>query len=100
MVDEDWQAERVRRSRGLLELDIEGVCQAFANKEIELPEGKFLTPYIAGKTLKEIDVLDEAPSSGAVAAIFERWERDGKAVFRRNPHAFLAFTEADPLKRD
>jgi hypothetical protein len=65
----------------------------YVSGEFTIEEGKFLTPFIVGRLLKEIDVLETAPSSGAIAAIFNKWKASGYAEFRRNPFAFVDFSE-------
>lgn len=82
-----------RRSPGLLSLDIDLICRDYVKGEISLPEGKYMTPYYLGKILKETDGLEQQPSTGAVAAILKRWEEQGYAVCRRNPHAFVSYTD-------
>lgn len=82
----------VRRGRGFLATDVYIVCRDFVAGEFTLEEGKFMSPYIIARILKEKDDLDKAPSSGAVAAVLHRWEDWGFAVCRQEPFAFTDFT--------
>jgi hypothetical protein len=52
-----------------------------------------LTPYQAAKALVALDSLEveDTPSHGAVAAIFKRWEQEGKALFMNDPFAFVTW---------
>lgn len=82
-----------RLPRGYLELDVDLICQEYEAGEHKLPEGKFLTPYRVGTLLiAETDGERKRPSTGAISAVFDRWEDEGYAEFRREPYAFLRFT--------
>lgn len=82
-----------RRPRGWLEHDVKQVCDKFVTGEIKLEGDPPLTPHRVSRLVKEFDGLDEAPSSGAVAAVFDRWEDIGFAIFSKNPRAFTDYTE-------
>jgi hypothetical protein len=92
---EDLGFPKSRRGRGYLTDDIERVCKAYESSELSTPNGEPLTPYWASRLLVKLDSLDseDAPSHGAVNAIFDRWERSGKALFTKSPRAFVAFRE-------
>lgn len=82
-----------RLPRGYLELDVDLICKEYERGEHKLPEGKFLTPHMVG-TLLIADANGERkrPSSGAIHAVFKRWETAGYAEFRQNPYAFTQRT--------
>lgn len=84
----------LRRSRGLLEADVKNVTDLFVQGQLELPEGvTALTPHFIGLAIKNIDGLESAPSTGAVAAVLNRWEEIGYAVLSEKPRAFAGYTE-------
>lgn len=87
-----------RRPRGFLEADIKRVCDAWVTGEYVVVGEKPLTPYRAALALKEMDQLDEAPSSGAVSAVFDRWVEIGFMEASRKPYAFAGYTEAARTK--
>lgn len=82
-----------RRPRGWLEADVKRVCDQWITGEIRLEGDPPLTPHRAGMLVKKMDELDEAPSTGAVAAVFDRWAKIGFAEFTTNPRAFKDYTE-------
>lgn len=84
-----------RRSRGLLEADVKGITDRFVSGDLTLPEGvASLTPHFIGLALKQQDVLEKAPSTGAVTAILKRWEEVGFIVVSQKPYAFVDYTHA------
>jgi hypothetical protein len=95
---DDYEDPEPRRGRGFLATDVNIACREFTQGEYVLPEGKFLTPYIIAKIIKEKDGLDKMPSSGAITKIFKQWEEWGYATFRSNPFAFIDFTEIGKTK--
>ena len=106
--EEEANAEpekKERRPRGWLEHDVKQITDKFVTGEIVL-EGKpakdgeeaksetlYLTPHRVARLVKDLDGLEEAPSTGAVAAVFARWEKLGFALFRLKPYAFLDYTD-------
>lgn len=91
--------EKSRRPRGWLETDVKSITDKFVTGEITLTpkEGEtevFLTPHRVAKLVKEMDGLDEAPSTGAVAAVFNRWVECGFIETHSKPFAFKDYTEA------
>lgn len=82
-----------RRPRGWLETDVKQVCDKFITGEVALEEGQHLTPHRVSRLVKELEGLDEAPSTGAVAAVFDRWKEIGFAVISDKPVAFVDYTE-------
>lgn len=82
-----------RLPRGYLELDVDHICREYIAGKHTLKEGKFLTPHMVGTLLiAETDGERKRPSSGAIAAVFERWLDLGYAEFRREPFAFIRYT--------
>lgn len=90
---EDETVAKVRRPRGWLANDVKVICDKFITGEIALEDGQALTPHRVARLVKEHDGLDEAPSTGAVAAVFKRWGDFGFATFSDKPFAFLDYTE-------
>lgn len=89
---DDYDDPEPRRGRGFLATDVNIVCKEFVAGEFDLAEGKFLTPYVVARIIKEQDDLEKLPSSGAINRTFRQWEQWGYATFRSNPFAFLDFT--------
>ena len=91
---DDYEDPPARLPRGYLALVVYNICVQYAARELTLDEGKFLTPYIVKKI-----IMDEQPgklrppSTGAIAAVFDRWREWDFATFRKNPYAFVAFTD-------
>lgn len=89
----EYEDPEPRLPRGYLALDADLICKAFDNGEITLSEGKYMTPYMVGTLLiEETDGARKRPSSGAISAVFKRWEKAGYAEFRQNPYAFTKLT--------
>lgn len=89
---DDYDDPEPRRGRGFLATDVSIICKAYVNGEYTLKEGKFMSPYMVAKLLKERDGLEKQPSSGAIHKIFHHWEDIGYATFRQTPYAFVDFT--------
>lgn len=83
-----------RRPRGWLEQDVRQVCDKYVTGEVKMEGDPPLTPHRVARLVKELDGLDEPPSVGAVAAVFNRWEEIGFCVMTANPRAFKDYTEA------
>ena len=81
-----------RRPRGWLETDVKHITDDFVMGNIKLEDGEFLTPHRVSKLVQKFDALDEAPSTGAVAAVFQRWIDVGFMVANEKPFAFLDYT--------
>lgn len=82
-----------RRPRGWLETDVKSITDQFVTGVISLGEGEFLTPHRVSKLIQKLDSLDEAPSTGAVQAVFQRWIDAGFMVANEKPFAFMDYTE-------
>lgn len=81
-----------RKPRGWLAAAVEKVCQDFLTVKVKLDEGKLLTPHRVAKIVQERDGSEEPPSTGAVSAVFKRWDDFGFATFNAKPFAFKKFT--------
>lgn len=90
--DGETAEDKVRRGRGLLEVDVRSVTDAFAKGEITLAEGELLTPHRIGRQVKDRDSLDKAPSTGAIVNVLKKWGEIGFAVLNEKPLAFLDYT--------
>lgn len=82
-----------RRPRGWLEADVKRVTDSFVTGDLKLKEGEYLTPHRLSRLVKELDSLDEAPSTGACAAVLDRWNEIGFAKLNETPKAFLDYTD-------
>ena len=95
---DDEKPEKDRRPRGWLETDVLSITNKFITGEITLPEkdgeAVLLTPHRIARLVKEMDGLDEAPSTGAVAAVLNRWIVVGFAEVHEKPFAFKSYTAA------
>lgn len=77
-----------RAARGQLEDQVNEVCSTWVVEQIKLP----CTPvYISEEIARKEGI--KAPSTGAIAAVFDRWERIGYAVIGKKPTRFLQYTE-------
>lgn len=86
-----------RRPRGWLMEDVKHVCDLWVTGELQIKDGLPLTPHRAAVAVKEVDGLETAPSAGAVAAVFKRWDRLKFATFQKSPFAFTGYTEEGQL---
>lgn len=77
--------------------DVKHVCDLWVTGELQIKDNAPLTPHRAAVAVKEIDGLEEAPSAGAVAAVFKRWNNLGFATFQSAPFAFTGYTEEGQL---
>lgn len=82
-----------RRPRGWLANDVRVLLDEFVTGTRTLEAGQFLTPHRVAKLVQEMDNLDKAPSSGAVAAVFKRWSKYGFATFNDKPFSFIDYTD-------
>lgn len=92
---EPTEAKATRAPRTDLEPDVKAITDAFVTEEITV-EGD-LTPHKVAKLVGERRAAaggdGKAPSSGAVSAVFERWEKYNFAVIQAKPYAFLDYTD-------
>ena len=68
-------------------------CSKYPNQFEGIVDDKPFTPHRVAQAIKEVDSLDSAPSTGAVKACFDRWQRIGFAEFTEDPFAFAGYTE-------
>lgn len=91
---DDYEDPEPRLPKGYLALDVYNICKQFSAGELTMEEGKYVTPYYVSKIIMEDnDGRSKKPSTGAISAVFRRWEEWGFAVFRKTPFAFTDFTE-------
>lgn len=82
----------IERPRGWLSDAVKAVCDDFVSGKIELPEGKTLTPHYVSQLVAEREKLDKAPSTGAVSAVFKRWDEYGFILTHNKPFAFKDYS--------
>lgn len=91
--EDDTTAEPARRSRGMLEMDVKAVTDLYVQGKLTLPEGATaLTPHFIGLAIKETETT--APSTGAIAAVLNRWEECGYIEVSEKPRGFVNYTDA------
>lgn len=76
-----------------LQNEVLTIVEQITTGEIELPAGKHATPHIVSKIVAT-RVGGDAPSTGAVAAVFIRWQKLGFILVNEKPFAFKAFSAA------
>lgn len=78
------------RAAGQLEDEVRGICNRFLQREF--PDEEYCTPkFIAQQIYLETDAAT-MPSVGAIGAAFDRWEKIGFAIVKKNPVRFVSFT--------
>jgi hypothetical protein len=94
-VEDEPVEPKNRRGRGQLESDVKRLCDAYVSGDLKLPEGReHLTPHVIARAIQQTESLVSAPSTGAVAAVLDRWEVIGFAVVSDKPKAFVDYTVA------
>lgn len=83
-----------RRVRGQLEADVKMITDKHVLGTLTLPEGAAMTPHFIALALQKEESLASPPSTGAVAAILQRWVRIGYATVTEKPFAFEGYTQA------
>lgn len=76
-----------RRARGQLEYDVLAVCADFAN---DVFEWEICTPKLVAERIGKLNDT-EPPSTGAINAVWDRWEKLGFAKQDKKPSRFVAF---------
>lgn len=77
-----------RAARGELEHQVNQTCITYSVEGYRM----HCTPqYVSQEIAREYGI--KAPSTGAVDAVFKRWEEIGYAVIERKPTRFVKFTE-------
>lgn len=82
-----------RRPRGWLESDVKRITDAYITGELKTETGDLLTPYRVSQFIKKLESLEKGPSTGAIAAVFERWKDIGFAEISDKPLAFVDYTD-------
>lgn len=90
--DKPKVTRNIERPRGWLSDAVKDVCDDFLTGKIELPEGKTLTPHYVALQVAEKEGLENPPSTGAVSAVFKRWDEYGFALFHKKPFAFKDYS--------
>lgn len=72
---------------------VEKVINAVEAGKLKLPEGQErLTPTVVAKFIQKAKKMETPPSTGAVNAVFKRWEDYGIVVMHQDrPYAFKAW---------
>jgi hypothetical protein len=82
-----------KHGSGWLQNEILEIVESITTGEIDLPEGKLATPHVLAKIVAARRGED-APSTGAVAAVLHRWRDLGFINVHAKPFAFKAFSAA------
>jgi hypothetical protein len=95
--DPDTKGEKRSRAAPTdLQGDMKRVTDQFVQGNAELLarlDGKPLTPSRVAAEVQLLRGSEKAPSTGAVAAAFKRWEDYGFATFGSKPYAFADYTD-------
>jgi hypothetical protein len=84
-----------KRDKGQLERECFHIVRDLIDGKATLPDGiSVITPHAVGRMVKEKLGLDKAPSTGAVAANFARWDEYGVINAGTKPHHIKSFTAA------
>jgi hypothetical protein len=81
-----------RKPRGWLAADVKRICDDFLSGKLKLGEGEGLTPHRVAKLVQTRNGSEEPPSTGAVSAVFKRWQEYGFAKFSKKPFGFTEYT--------
>lgn len=92
--DDDDGGSTQRRERGALEADVKSITDDFVTGAFKTEDDNPLTPHRIAKAIAERDGLDKPPSTGAVAAVLDRWDNYGFADIGEGPVRFVDYTEA------
>lgn len=87
-----------RRARGQLEYDVLLVCMEFAADKYEW---EYCTPKLVSEEIGSRYAI-EPPSTGAINAVWDRWEKLGVAEQAKKPSRLVRFLidDLDPVKLD
>lgn len=77
-----------RAAKGELEYRVKRVCDEFVSGALVTEKG-VLTPVIIADRINP----DNPPSSGAIGAVFDRWQAMGFAETARKPVRFIRYTD-------
>jgi hypothetical protein len=84
------QTDTGRKARGELAYEVKRVCDEWVRG---LVDADTLTPAVIASVIDE----GNPPSTGAIVAVFQRWEKWGFAMIAQKPWRFLSYTP-DGLK--
>lgn len=84
---------RVMGERGWLQKAIRTLTDNYIRGTVTVPDDKPLTPHRAAALLVDQGLAEEPPSTGAVSAVFKRWQEYGFATFTDKPFAFVGYTD-------
>lgn len=91
---ETGKRRRTVRPRGWLEDAVKRLTDAYTTGDfVQENEKHKLTPHRVARIIKEREGLDFIPSTGAVSAVFLRWEQIEFATFEQDPFAFVGYTQ-------
>lgn len=77
-----------KRPKGELEYDVLTICNEFVNGVYDWP---MCTPKLVSEAIGKMHAV-EPPSTGAVNAVWDRWEKLGFAEQAKKPNHFLKFS--------
>lgn len=77
-----------RRARGQLEYDVLQICTEYA---LGVFEWEACTPKLVAERIGAMNAV-EPPSTGAINAVWDRWEKIGFAEQAKKPSRFVSFT--------
>lgn len=77
-----------RRARGQLEFQVLKVCQEFVN---DAYEWDMCLPKLVSERIATVEAV-EPPSTGAIDAVWDRWQKLGFASRDKKPSRFVEFT--------
>jgi hypothetical protein len=80
--------ESGRAARGELEGQVNNICIIWVVEAEQFP----CTPQYVSEEIARLKGI-KSPSTGAISAVFDRWEKIGYAEIGRKPIRFLAFTD-------
>lgn len=83
-----------RRPRGWLNTDVKRITDHFVTGRLVITdESKNLTPYRIVQAFKDIEMIENPPSVGAVTEVLRRWERWEFAEIGKDPLRFVDYTD-------
>jgi hypothetical protein len=78
-----------RKARGQLEYEVLAICRDFSNGTFDWPD---CTPKLIAEEIGHRNAT-EPPSTGAIAAVWDRWTRLGIVQQGKKPLRFISFTD-------
>lgn len=86
--------KRTVRPRGWLEEAVKRLTDAYVTGDFKMENEKHkLTPHRVARIVRDREGLDFIPSTGAVSAVFLRWQDMEFATFEQDPFAFVDYTD-------